>query len=91
MTEMTKGRTNLAQLSIQGSYTAATAQDKGKDYSRNIGQQQIFGSRSTQNAFHGNKSTESIAEETPVFSEEPLTGETSLDTAFHVLKPDGRA
>ena len=47
-TEIVKGNANLAQLSAQGNYRSATAQDMGKIYSRNIAQQQPFVSKFAQ-------------------------------------------
>ena len=49
MTEIVKGKGNLAQLSVQGNYRAITAADMGKIYSRNIAQQQLHVSKFSQN------------------------------------------
>ena len=48
MAGISKGKENLAQLVVQGNYSAVAAQEMGKVYSRNLAQRQIFVSKFAQ-------------------------------------------
>ena len=48
---------------------AATSQDMGKVYSRNLAQRQIFVSKFAQKSFSENQNTEGISNDLPEFSE----------------------
>ena len=69
MGEIAKGKGNLAQLSVQGNYRAATAQEMGKIYSRNIANQQLFVSKYAQKTVKENQNAEILPPDLPDFKE----------------------
>ena len=69
MGEIVKGKANLSQLAAQGNYRAATAQDMGKVYSRNLAQpQQIFVSKFDPKIPMGDSNADSLTIDLPEFS-----------------------
>ena len=76
-TEIVKGNANLAQLSVQGNYRAATAQDMRKIYSRNIAQQQLFASKFARKSVKENQNAEFLPIDLPAFGELQNQGDSS--------------
>ena len=82
MVGIVKGEANPPQLEARGNYRAATAQDMGKVYSRNLAQQQIFVSKLDQGIPKGNKNGDSLPIDLPEFSEISQGDGTSINKEF---------